>query len=382
MIVYTAYWRRSNGGACVLWERLVKRLSQSDEHGVVYAAPEVFSDLSSDPAQHELIRESKSIGWWLIRLFFIAWLKWKPPVGSIALSQGNLYSLALLPLRFKGAKLVTIVHGNFPLEYELNGHPRWLKRSVCWLTGIGYRKSDLLLPVSQDLQRGLIAEYGLSEERFQVVSNSVPKIVPLDSDARKTLRAQWSINGEDSLVLLVGSLTPIKRVDVLLEAVSLMPADRRPQVRVIGEGRLRQELEAQCQLLQIANHVKFLGAIPDIRSKMGIADLLVVCSDYEGCSTVLMEALANRVLVLGTRVGGIPEVIEMDELLIHPGDPETLATRLYELEQMPDSERAVLRERWLKRAEKFLIPWEEGVLTAMAGFSPQRSSGPSSNSSR
>ena len=361
MKIYTAYNAKTRGGAYVLWERLVVELNVSGDHDLWYAMPEAIP--GAERSHHAVGKPDGSAMVFLLKLFFVSLFQGRVEPGSIALSQGNLYSLALLPLTFKGARLVTIVHGDYLREYDFNGHPPILKKVIRRFLGMAYRRSTLFLPVSHDLQERTRVDFNLPSDRFLVVPNSVPSI---SSPSRAGVVGSFDQKEGEPLLLFVGALQQIKRVDLLLEALALLlPADACPQVRIVGEGPLRSELEALRYALGLGDRVQFLGALPDVRERMGEADLLVLCSDYEGCPTVLMEALANRVLVLCTNVGGMPEIVELDELLVPPGEPEALAERIRSLLAAQGAEKEALLARWLARAQTFQVPWERGVTLAL-----------------
>ena len=362
MKVYTAYNQKTRGGACRLWEELLVKLARSPDHVLIYASPEVVR--GAEHSHRRLGRVGGSALGHLVGLFFTSLFCWWPTPGSIAISQGNLYSLALLPLRWKGARLITLIHGDYAREYNVNGHPGGLRKVILKLVNMAYRKSQLILPVSEDLVRITRAQSGLPAARFKVVANGCPKIKPTTPAQRLAWREEWKVAADEFLVVFVGGLNPIKRVDVLLDAVAHIPQGKRPAVRIIGEGPLRSELEQQVDRLGIANQVVFVGALPDIRERMAAANLLVLCSDYEGCPTVLVEALANEVLVLGTRVGGIPEVIGLDGLLVPANDPAALAKKIENLCEDGDR-RERLRTAWVARRACFETPWADGVLQAI-----------------
>jgi len=375
MIIFTAYNQKTRGGAYVLWRRLVIELAASPGNTVFYAATERIPEADAEFVKLGASdRKSRfaSISF-LVRLFLTALFRWKAvSPDTFAISQGNLYSIALLPLTWRGAKMITLIHGNYELEYDLNSHPSWFKRPIQCLIGFGYRRSYHILPVSQDLKLRTMQRYGIPSERFRVVPNSVPDITPLSARDREALRSSWGVESHETLILYVGALSQIKRVDVLLRAMAAIPPKCRPQLRIVGDGPLQEQLETLSLSLGLSNYVEFLGVIPDIRLQLIAADLLISCSDYEGCPTVLMEALANGVLVIATRVGGVPEIVGTEDLLVPPGSPDRLAEAMEKLLTLSQSERMELLGSWLERANTFRQPWENGVIDALQSESIQR----------
>jgi len=123
-------------------------------------------------------------------------------------------------------------------------------------------------------------------------------------------------------------------------------------VDLAGDGPLRGDLERQATALQVADHVRFRGALPHELLMQGLAqhewDLVVLPSivtrggEHEGIPVSLMEAMAHGVPVIGTKTGGIPElVVEGTGLLVPPEDPLRLANAIAVLATDPDA-----RERY------------------------------------
>jgi len=102
---------------------------------------------------------------------------------------------------------------------------------------------------------------------------------------------------------------------------------------IIGRGELEKELKKETHYLGIASHIKFLGFRNDVKELLKIMDVFVLCSLSEGLPLSLIEAMASRVPVVATNVGGIPEGIEDDVkgFLVPPTDSDTLAKKIIHL---------------------------------------------------
>jgi len=141
---------------------------------------------------------------------------------------------------------------------------------------------------------------------------------------------------EQSLQLaLIGSLDqPYKGVDTALEALSVVRArgvDAR--LRVIGEGRLMAQYQAQAASLGIAGAVDWTGAVAagaGVRAQLDDVDLYIQPSRTEGMPRALLEACAWGCPALGTPVGGIPEILP-SSALVPSDDPKAWAERIHEL---------------------------------------------------
>ena len=125
---------------------------------------------------------------------------------------------------------------------------------------------------------------------------------------------------------------------------------------MVGEGDKREEIESLIKELGIEGSVTLLGRLPHEKTleEIGKSEVFICPSLAEGLGIVFIEAQACGVAVIGTRVGGIPDVIddEASGLLIEPKNSEDIKKALIRLLKNEE-----LRERLVKvayeRIEKF-----------------------------
>jgi glycosyltransferase involved in cell wall biosynthesis len=123
----------------------------------------------------------------------------------------------------------------------------------------------------------------------------------------------------DPVAVWVGVLAPVKRVDLLLDAVADVP---RLRLLVVGDGPLRHEVERRLASSDLAGRAEVTGWVDDPAALLAMADLYVLTSDAENCPLSLLEAMAAGLPVVATAVGGVPEVVRdgVDGLLCPAGD--------------------------------------------------------------
>ncbi|MFA5899054.1 MAG: glycosyltransferase, partial [Hyphomicrobium sp.] len=124
--------------------------------------------------------------------------------------------------------------------------------------------------------------------------------------------------------LFIGELRQLKGVDVLLEALSRIAADRPVRAVIAGAGPDASKYHSQAQELNLDGLVSFPGAVP-AQTAFASGRVLVVPSRAESMPYIVLEAAAASMPIIATNVGGIPEIVNgTDTPLISPGDSEAL----------------------------------------------------------
>jgi len=128
----------------------------------------------------------------------------------------------------------------------------------------------------------------------------------------------------------VASLVEHKGHKYLLEAAKevLIALPDKVRFMLVGDGVLRQQLEDQARSLGISEYVSFMGNVTNVEALISTFDIAVLAScEREGLGLALLEAMAGGIPVIGTNVGGIPEIIENKKngLLVKPYDSKSIA---------------------------------------------------------
>lgn len=207
------------------------------------------------------------------------------------------------------------------------------------------------------------AALGVPPERLHVVPNGVDT-TRFQLQSRAACRAALGLPPDRPLLLFLGHLVPVKGPDVLLEAFAVLQQrgpGPRPLLAVVGEGEQAASLARRARELGLEADVRFVGVVPHERVPLwlGVCELLCVPSRQEGCPNVVLEALACGRPVIGTRVGGLPELVRNDAcgILVPSEDPAALAAALRTALARPWDEaaiRASVRGGWDENARIIL----------------------------
>ena len=165
----------------------------------------------------------------------------------------------------------------------------------------------------------------------------IPNLLPESnfrevSDAeRETARARYGLPPDAMIVGCVARLVPVKDHRTLLEAWRLV-LGQIPQAHlaIIGDGALRSDLSALAHSLGLSSNVHFTGEISPNHLPHSLLDISVLASLDEGFPNSLLEAMAQRVPVVSTRVGGVQDLVKDNEngLLVPKGDAVALSQAL------------------------------------------------------
>jgi len=144
---------------------------------------------------------------------------------------------------------------------------------------------------------------------------------------------RFAANGSPPIwdVVFVGRLAPIKRVDLLLRALAIVKREI-PGIRavIVGDGPLRQELEALSAALGLGEAVEFTGQKLDVPSILGNSRVFVLTSKSEGLSLALMEAMMAGIPAVVSNVGDLGDLVRDGEngFLVDVQTPDGFAERI------------------------------------------------------
>lgn len=156
-------------------------------------------------------------------------------------------------------------------------------------------------------------------------------------------------------VVTAGRLLPQKNQIMLIKAI-LMLKNKFPELhlKIYGEGALRQELQKSIEDLELEQYVELCGNVSDLHERINGAGMFVLCSEYEGLSNALIEAMMLGLPCISTDYPGIEELIEngVNGIIIPRGNVQRLAEAIESILKNQDL-RHKLSSNAQKYAEKF-----------------------------
>ena len=160
-----------------------------------------------------------------------------------------------------------------------------------------------------------------------------------------------------SVVCFTGNMRPVKGIPTLLKAADLLPPDLNCNFLLVGEVRDRR-VKKLIRKGSIPPNVHFAGFRADAPALAGGSDIFVMSStSREGLCKAVIEAMAQGVPAVVTKIGGMPEVVTSGKtgLIVPPRDPGSLARAIEQLLRNPDQRRKMGRAARLEIMEKFNV---------------------------
>lgn len=238
---------------------------------------------------------------------------------------------------------------------------------------LGYTKSDRhvqmqryinyfvdgILANSSAVKNAVIEKEHFPGGQIDVIFNGIHlNAFAADASCRQKQRSAMGVDDQAILIGSVGNIRPVKGYDVLVEAAAIVcKADQTVRFFHAGEGELQEELESRCRELNINDRFHFLGTTKDVQSFLSALDIYVQPSRSEGMSNAILEAMAARLPVVATDVGGNPDLVErsVTGLLAPSEDISVLAEKLIQLVRQPLIRKIFADNAYTKILETFQI---------------------------
>jgi glycosyltransferase involved in cell wall biosynthesis len=155
----------------------------------------------------------------------------------------------------------------------------------------------------------------------------LPNFMP--SEGEPSLKPSY-----EKTILYVGKLTDQKGVDILIKAIArVRPVIPDVRLRIIGDGPEQKTLKELAAKLQLSELTTFTGSLSSdqVMNELDNALCIVIPSKYvENCSIVGIEALSKGKVIIASRIGGLPDLVDeqVTGFLVQPNDPDTLSDKI------------------------------------------------------
>ncbi|WP_343486627.1 N-acetyl-alpha-D-glucosaminyl L-malate synthase BshA [Allomuricauda sp. d1] len=194
--------------------------------------------------------------------------------------------------------MITTLHGT---DITLVGnHPNY-KPAVTF----SINKSDIVTSVSESLKQQTL-EFFETDKEIEVIPNFIDiKKYPQDyTDCQRSMMA----NEDERILTHISNFRKVKRIPDVVKIFYEVQKEIPAKLIMVGEGPEKEHAEQLCADLGISDKVLFLGNSTEIDRILCFTDLFLLPSASESFGLAALEAMINRVAVISSNVGGIPEV--------------------------------------------------------------------------
>ena len=241
-------------------------------------------------------------------------------------------------------KVITTLHGT---DITLVGQ----EESFHAITKFSIERSDAVTAVSEFLKEETIRTFGCTQCRISVIPNFVnlKEYHPVEVKQREGLCPP-----DHKLITHVSNFREVKRVKDVVRVFARIRRAMPATLLMIGDGPERDDAEREARELSVAADVRFLGRIDTVAPLLQQSDLFVLPTQSESFGLAALEAMACGVPVVGSRAGGLPEIVQDGEngILEPAGSVEAMGRRAAELLRDPERHGA-MAERAAARAREY-----------------------------
>ncbi|MDA2923387.1 glycosyltransferase, partial [Acidobacteria bacterium AH-259-L09] len=192
-----------------------------------------------------------------------------------------------------------------------------------------------VIACSDTARRFQIERVRIDPKKIITVHNSIDVEKYANQASNAVPRTELGIEEDDLVIGSVGRLEKLKGHAVLLDAVSgLIGTFPNLKVLIIGEGEEGQRLQEKSSQLALETHLILAGARGDVERYLPILDVFVQpTTEREGLPLTVIEAMAARLPVVATKIGGVEEAVIHDKngILVPPGESQKLAAAIARL---------------------------------------------------
>jgi glycosyltransferase involved in cell wall biosynthesis len=276
-----------------------------------------------------------------------------------------LHSLAsTAPGRGSFARVVTIHDVIYRIHPEAHG---WRTLALRALIPLAARRSHRVIAPSHSTRDDLVELLNVPREKIDVVPNGVGLPPAHQWLSEDDVRSRHDL-GTRPFVLTVSLKRPNKNLERLLEALALIPQERRPLLVLAGHAtRYQEQLRAHAARLGVSADARFLDWVPaeELEGLYRASTCFVFPSLYEGFGLPVLEAMTRGVPVACSDRGALSEVADDAALTFDPFQPRSIADAIEKLLGDED-ERERLKRAGLENAARF--PWAETARRTLASY--------------
>ena len=354
------------GGAAIVLRNLIKKIKREDEINLIAVCPEgeLAEVFRKDGIIVEIVnskRIARTLNPLKLLLYFFNFLQ----VNLKLLRIIRRHNVNILHANSLGAHIYSffaVKIAGIPNIWHLHDilKDRKSNRLLCIFLS---KMANQIVVVSHAVKKSLV-DFGINSNKIKIIYNGLDlKYWKPSIYTQNYLLREFNIDKSDFIKIgIIGQLAKWKGQDVFLDSVTYLIRVGNANLKFFiigdelfkGENDYKDSLYKKVRVNRIGDYVIFTGKRNDIPNIMAFLDIVIVCSHYpDPLPTVVLEAMAMSKVVIGTNIGGIPEMILNNKtgILVPPNDPEALTKAILGLINQPDK----IKEMGIKARERIKL---------------------------
>ncbi|WP_036384302.1 N-acetyl-alpha-D-glucosaminyl L-malate synthase BshA [Muricauda sp. MAR_2010_75] len=219
--------------------------------------------------------------------------------------------------------MITTLHGT---DITLVGKHPFYKPAVTF----SINKSDVVTSVSEALKKSTMELFDI-EKDIEVIPNFIEKSKYSTeyTDCQRTLMAKE----DERIITHISNFRKVKRIPDVIKVFHKIQKEIPAKLIMVGEGPEKEKAEQLCDDLGMKEKVLFLGNSTEIDRILCFSDLFLLPSETESFGLAALEAMINKVAVVSSNTGGIPEVNKdgISGFLSNVGDVDDMASKALQI---------------------------------------------------
>lgn len=219
--------------------------------------------------------------------------------------------------------MITTLHGT---DITLVGKHPFYKPAVTF----SINKSDVVTSVSEALKKSTMELFDIEKE-IEVIPNFIEKSKYSTEykDCQRTLMAKE----DERIITHISNFRKVKRIPDVIKIFHKIQKEIPAKLIMVGEGPEKEKAEQMCEDLGMKEKVLFLGNSTEIDRILCFSDLFLLPSETESFGLAALEAMINKVAVVSSNTGGIPEVNKdgISGFMANVGDVDDMASKALQI---------------------------------------------------
>ena len=226
-------------------------------------------------------------------------------------SHANLLAVLAHKISDSGSRLVLRITNHVSRSWRHK--PKWQRKLIASIAHRVYARADSVVSVSKYVADDFAKSIGFPKDKLHTIYE--PVIHPdFNAKAHMPIAHQWLQAGSDPVVLAAGRLVMEKDFATLIRALAFVRKSVAANLIILGDSEdaaVKQGLANLARSLNVEEFVDFAGYVENSLAYMHRAKVFVLSSLWEGCPSVLIEALASGCSVVSTDCpSGVREILE------------------------------------------------------------------------